>query len=236
MNAKQQLKNIYIPFCYLIGWSTYNKFYYGVRYAKNCTPADLWKSYFTSSKLVKKYILLYGNPDIIQVRKTFKCAYSAIAWEQKVLKKMNVLNDSRFLNKNIAGAILPNKCVSYGMLGKHLSDQAKEKIRQKAIGRKHTEKTRRKLSEIKTGKSIKMSKPRALQHTINQAEATKKQIKIKLNEQEWIFNSRLELIQQFGMRLKDLFFSMNNNIYIIKKISKRTKHPFKVGDKLQIIY
>ena len=30
--------DIYQPYCYLIGWSNFNKFYYGVRYAKIATP------------------------------------------------------------------------------------------------------------------------------------------------------------------------------------------------------
>ena len=48
-----------IPYTYIIGWSSLNKWYYGVRYAKNCKPEDLWKTYFTSSKHVKEF--LTGN-------------------------------------------------------------------------------------------------------------------------------------------------------------------------------
>ncbi len=64
--------SIYIPYTYIIGWSLYNKYYYGVRYAKNCNPNDLWKTYFTSSKYVKEFRNNHGEPDIIQVRKTFE--------------------------------------------------------------------------------------------------------------------------------------------------------------------
>lgn len=52
---------IYTPYTYLVGWSQLNKFYYGVRFAKNCTPSDLFTTYFTSSSIVKQYILDYGN-------------------------------------------------------------------------------------------------------------------------------------------------------------------------------
>lgn len=31
-------------YTYLIGWSSHNKFYYGVRYAKGSNPNELWKS------------------------------------------------------------------------------------------------------------------------------------------------------------------------------------------------
>jgi hypothetical protein len=35
--------NIYnTPYTYLIGWSNQNKYYYGVRYAKDCHPNDFW--------------------------------------------------------------------------------------------------------------------------------------------------------------------------------------------------
>ena len=106
MIHKQQHTSIYIPFCYLIGWSKQKKFYYGVRYKKNTTPNDLWTIYFTSSKLVKEYREKYGEPDIIQVRKTFNNVKSALKWESKVLRRLKINQSSIWLNKNIAGAIL----------------------------------------------------------------------------------------------------------------------------------
>jgi len=96
-----------IPYTYLIGWKEHNIFYYGVRYSKYCSPSDLWKTYFTSSKHVRACVLKCGNPNIIQIRKTFCCVDDAINWEKTVLKRMRVLEDDRFLNKNVAGAIRP---------------------------------------------------------------------------------------------------------------------------------
>lgn len=87
------------PYTYLIGWSRLNFYYYGVRFSKNCHPKDLFKTYFTSSQLVKEYILKYGNPDIIQVRKTFNDIKSARLWEHKVLRRLKVLTNSKWLNK-----------------------------------------------------------------------------------------------------------------------------------------
>jgi hypothetical protein len=95
--------NIYQPYTYRIAWSSINKHYYGVRYAKKCNPSDLWKTYFTSSKLVKKFRKLYGEPDIIEIRKIFKDAKSAKLWESKVLRKLNILNSEIWLNANIGG-------------------------------------------------------------------------------------------------------------------------------------
>ena len=96
-----------IPYTYLIGWSKEDKFYYGARWAKNCHPSDLWKTYFTSSTHVKKYRLLHGEPDIIQIRKTFSDVDQCRIYEQKTLRRMNVLYNNKWLNKNINGRFLP---------------------------------------------------------------------------------------------------------------------------------
>jgi len=89
------------PYTYLIGWSKLQIFYYGVRHSKNCSPDDLWVSYFTSSKYVKEFRTKHGEPDIISVRKTFKTKELARKWEHKVLVKMKVTKNEKFLNKSL---------------------------------------------------------------------------------------------------------------------------------------
>ncbi len=90
-----------IPYTYLIGWSKLNVWYYGVRYAKNCNPSELWKTYFTSSKHVQTFRKLNGEPDIIIPRKIFNNKYKARKWETKVLQRMKVLeNKNKWLNRN----------------------------------------------------------------------------------------------------------------------------------------
>lgn len=86
-------------YTYLIGWSQQNKWYYGVRYAKGCKPSELWRTYFTSSQYVTLFRKRFGEPDIIQIRKTFTCKNKAILWENKVLKRMNVICDEKWLNR-----------------------------------------------------------------------------------------------------------------------------------------
>lgn len=90
--------SIHIPYTYLIGWTSTDKYYYGVRFAKNCNPSELFIKYFTSSKHVKDYIKKHGKPDIIQIRKTFKEVKDAIQWENKVLRRMNLKENTKFLN------------------------------------------------------------------------------------------------------------------------------------------
>lgn len=90
---------IMLPYTYLIGWTTLDTWYYGVRYSVNCHPSDLWVKYKTSSKYVEKFVDEHGDPDVIEVRKTFKTKDAALMWEETVLRRLNVVNDPRFLNK-----------------------------------------------------------------------------------------------------------------------------------------
>lgn len=146
--------DIYQPYCYLIGWSNFNKFYYGVRYAKNCHPGDLWKTYFTSSKHVKNFRNKHGDPDIIQIRKTFSEAKQAVYYEQKVLRLLNVEKNKKFLNakNSTTNTIItsPNKssfkggCTPWNK-GKKSTLSAEE--RKKRYGRKFSKETKKYLSE-----------------------------------------------------------------------------------------
>lgn len=95
-------------YTYLIVWSQLNIKYYGVRFAKNCHPKDLWNTYFTSSKHVKSFRKKYGEPDIVQIRKTFKSVSEARLWEHKVLKRLKVINRSDYLNKSDNKSIAPH--------------------------------------------------------------------------------------------------------------------------------
>jgi len=85
-------------YTYYIEWSRLRRYYYGVRYANDAHPSDLFVTYFTSSKHVKAFIAEHGLPDVIQVRKTFATKESARNWENRVLRRMDVLHDPRSLN------------------------------------------------------------------------------------------------------------------------------------------
>lgn len=113
------------PYTYLIGWSKQNLWYYGVRFAKNCNPNDLFIKYFTSSKYVKDTIAIYGNPDIIQIRKTFSCINKAREWEKKVLIKIKAKSRNDFLNRSDVISIrLPDDYV-YTPSKEHLQNLSK---------------------------------------------------------------------------------------------------------------
>lgn len=133
------------PYTYLLIHKPSNKKYYGVRFAKDCSPNDLWVKYFSSSKEVHRLIESDGlDSFIVEVRKTFLTNDDAIAWEEKVLRRMNVLEKNDWLNLNIAGAIKQTTEVI-----------AKAKLNNNRVykkGFKHSEETRRKMSESRKGK------------------------------------------------------------------------------------
>ena len=148
-----QLMSIYQPYTYLIGWSNHNKWYYGVRYAQNCNPQDLWKTYFTSSKHVKKFREEYGEPDVVQVRKIFNTKKSAILWEEKVLQKLNVRNNDNWLNKNDCSAPPTYSGEEHPLYNIGHTEETKQKIsvknKGKLKGRNQTEEHKRKISEAR---------------------------------------------------------------------------------------
>lgn len=117
------------PFTYLIGWANLNKFYYGVRYAKGCSPKDLWTTYFTSSKLVDDMRSEYGEPDIVQVRRVFDSREKAVLWEAEVLSRLKVLEDSKWLNQNVNGIMV-------------IETQSKEHIRKRTTNKNHNPRQR----------------------------------------------------------------------------------------------
>jgi hypothetical protein len=95
------------PYTYFLFNKITGEKYYGVRYANNCTPSDLWCTYFSSSKSVLKLIELYGKDSFhYKVRKTFDSSKEARSWEERVLRKINILNNDTWLNKNICGKFL----------------------------------------------------------------------------------------------------------------------------------
>src|SRR3990172_10349004 len=88
-----------IPYTYLIGWAQQNRWYYGSRFATKCHPSNLWQTYFTSSKQVKKFREQNGEPNIIQIRKVFTSIDKCREWEHKVLRRLKVVQNPKCFNK-----------------------------------------------------------------------------------------------------------------------------------------
>lgn len=146
-----------MAYTYLLGWSKQNKYYYGVRYAKDCSPSDLWSTYFTSSKHVKRFCEENGDPDIIQVRKIFEDRNSALEWEHMVLRKMGVIGDDRWLNKSDNKAICPKAAGVWKGRKRIHSQETKQKLSEHWSGKPrgpHSEETKKKIGLGNKGKTV----------------------------------------------------------------------------------
>lgn len=114
---------IYQPYTYLIGWTKQDKWYYGVRYANKVSPdLDLWKEYFTSSNYVTEFRNLHGEPDVVAIDKIFDDVDSAVEYETQYLLENKVLGNTKWLNKNAAGAVF-------------IDEQVRSKMKQSALRR-----------------------------------------------------------------------------------------------------
>lgn len=150
-------------YTYLIGWTAHNKFYYGARANKNSNGQDLWVTYFTSSKTVKRFRLKYGEPDVVEYRQRFQTKEEAFNWEAKVLRRMRVVKDKRFLNNT-------DKTMKFlTQYWQNVSDEEREMIH--ATKRGQGSPRALKISKAKKGKSndyIKGSNhPQAVRVTVN---------------------------------------------------------------------
>ncbi len=86
-------------YTYLVGWSKHGKFYYGAQWNKKANPDDLWTKYFTSSHHLKKFRDQHGEPDIVQVRKTFgDNAIACREWEERFLTRIRRRHIGQWLN------------------------------------------------------------------------------------------------------------------------------------------
>lgn len=163
------------PYVYLIGWTKLDTWYCGSRYSKNCLSTDLWKTYFTSSKHVKRFHIQHGEPDHIEILKECITREEAILFEIEKLKEFDVLNKTNWLNRTINGTrfrfgphsketILKisqakknpseqtRRNISNGMLGKKRkpwSDEMKLRISQGNKGVKRSEETKLSISIAK---------------------------------------------------------------------------------------
>lgn len=135
-----------IPYTYLIGWSNLDKWYYGVRYRKGSNPSELWVKYFTSSKVVKQFRKLNGEPDIIIIRRIFEDIDSARNWERTVLKRMKVVENDKWLNQTDSMSIKLND-ITIKSIGSKLSEKYKGPGNP-FYGKTHTDEVKQKLSEL----------------------------------------------------------------------------------------
>ncbi|WIA55170.1 NUMOD3 domain-containing DNA-binding protein [Sphingobium sp. WTD-1] len=131
------------PYTYIIGWSEQKKYYIGQRHAKGCNPAELWVSYFTSGKLIPDFRDKHGEPDIV-VTYLRHDKEDALWVEEMMMFYSGAVSSDRFLNLQSAGRHFSTK------LGSKKPPRSTAHCNALAAankGRKHSEETRRKISE-----------------------------------------------------------------------------------------
>lgn len=168
------------PYTYRIGWSKTGMNYYGVRYAADCHPSDLFVSYFTSSEYVAQYIKEHGNPDIIEVRRTFtgeERVNKAILHEQKVLQRIGVVGRQDYLNKHDGRAIDLSDPVVYNKMVNGVREAMKRpEVLQKLkdVSAKPEVKKRRREGALKSWQDEAMKKRRVASFNTPEARAKRK--------------------------------------------------------------
>lgn len=155
------------PYTYIIGWSSLNTYYYGVRVANEHDPDDdLWKHYFTSSNSVKEYCKQNGDPDIVQIDQIFDDKDSAVNYENNYILENKLYLDGNWLNKS-AWPLIDNRgrlhsedakakmsASKKGRPGKSPSDETREKLSMIAKNRVYTEETRMRMAAARRGKTV----------------------------------------------------------------------------------
>lgn len=177
----------YTAYTYLIKCNPTGQLYYGVRYAKNretmVPEDDLWHHYFTSSNRVYFLLEKYGKDAFtVKVDRVFDNAKDAIEYEVEYL--LENLTE-QYLNGNVNGAVLPKQeyfdKISDYHKGKPKSKEHKRKIAEGNKGqsrpwaiknlptdtrgenngmfnKKHTEESKRKMSESSKGPNPNMAR------------------------------------------------------------------------------
>jgi hypothetical protein len=180
-------------------------------YETGCHPDDLWKTYFTSSKEVPVYREKYGEPDIIQIRKTFFDARSAKMWEHKVLLRLNAATSDKWLNKTYAMAEF--NLHEYNT-GKKRSKEQKTRMSLAQKGRTISKDHAKKISNANKGR-----KPWNTGKILTD-------IKYKTTAKKWIIYN-LETKQEFSVfSLRQWCKTQNLNYQVFHRNTKQNR-PYK---------
>mgnify|MGYP003123021541 CR=1 FL=1 len=170
------------------------KQYYGYRYTNKVSPSeDLWKVYFTSSKLIKELReqVCDDSQFVATVDKVFETAADARAYEEKYLTENNCVESDDWLNRVNYGhkwhyrpeteeehRAASERLKKYyeknphPWTGRNHSEETKEKLRAIRTGTKATEETKRNMSIAQSGSNNPM-------YGRTHSEETKRKISVK---------------------------------------------------------
>lgn len=193
------------PFAYLITSKIDGKRYYGIRFSKDADPAQLWTTYFTSSKEIRAKVTKYGADSFTaEVRKVFETAEQAINWESKFLTRINAAARDDWMNRSNGYIALgkintgKNKPEHYWekwkmvRKGHTVSEETKKKIGDANRGRKQTDEANEKRRIASTGfKHDKETKQRIKEAATGRKHSSETIAKIKAARQRQTEQGRL---------------------------------------------
>jgi len=217
------------PYTYLIKWSKLGKSYYGVKYGKDADPSTFWKDYFTSSKYVQEMREEHGEPDVIQVRRTFDCPKSAIQWECKVLIRLDAIHKPNWVNKHNGKALYHDAEVrakqSKALKGLKRSKEARENNRKAQLGKKLSQETKDKIKKALSNRK----------QTAQEREKRKRYIRLysKLEDKFYTYDSWNTFFEETGVS-HSRYRQMRKGWWHITKKYKTARWPWIVGDSLTI--
>ena len=138
-----------MAYTYLIGWRSLDVWYYGYRNREN-PDSDLWVEYFTSSKYVKQFRELHGEPDVVRVHRVLPDKVSAMEYEDRFLYRVKAVRSSRWLNRGRRGIEFrsPEKFSEESKM--KMSESAKEwrKNNRKPTTKRMSETARRQIERV----------------------------------------------------------------------------------------
>lgn len=127
------------PFTYFLRHIPTGLKYYGVRYCRGCSPADLWTKYFSSSSAVKKLIKEHGKDSFTyEVRRVFDSVERAKLWESTVQRRLRVDIREDWLNQHVQSGRF--YCTGH-------SDETRAKLSKSLMGRVFTEDHKSRISQ-----------------------------------------------------------------------------------------
>lgn len=190
-----------VPYTYLIKHVPSDSVYYGVRYARDCHPFDLWDTYFTSSRHVKDLIRRDGRGAFLyEVRKTFSDVESARSWEARVLKAIGAKDRPDFINKIDEGRLPVMRGKDHPLFGVGHSEATKLKMRKPH--KKLSAETRAKQSRARMGaKNPRYGKPSPMLGRTHSPEAIEKmRIKRALQPPQTVASIQKMAVSRKGQR------------------------------------
>jgi hypothetical protein len=133
-------------YTYLIGWRDLNSWYYGSRVANIKPPKeDLFCEYFTSSNIVKRFILEHGMPDVVKIHKEFTSSKLCRLYEVKFLKFVDIKNNIKWLNINDIHAPPILSGEDNGFFGKSHTKNTRDQWSKIRKGKKHSDERKAKM-------------------------------------------------------------------------------------------